>query len=238
MKIIYIYQNKINNKIYIGQTKNLKKRISDHKYKSLNIKYNHPFYNSIRKYGLDNFNIVELEQVENNFADESEEFWIQFFRSWDREFGYNIELGGNKNKIVSEETKQKISNTNLGKCYNTPEHMIKLHQMTSNRLLGTHLSQETKYKISKSHIGFKHSENSRSKMSQTRIERGTFAGQNNPNFGKVGELNPSAKLTWEIVKNIRLDYSQGLKGKKLMQKYNISETNMYRIIKNEIWKDS
>lgn len=236
MRIIYIYQNQINNKIYVGQTFNLNKRKAGHKGDTFTKKRQHPLCNSIRKYGLDNFNILELEMVEDQDADESEQFYIQYFRSWDREYGYNIEFGGCKKKTIFEETKKKISKTSAGKCYNTPEHMERLHKINGEKRLGTHLSQECKNKISQANFGKIRTEEAKCKMSKTRIERGTFAGENNPNFGKVGELNPSAKLTWEIVNNIRLDYTLGLRGKILMKKHNISETNMYRIIKNEIWK--
>jgi group I intron endonuclease len=305
MRTIYIYQNTLNNKIYVGQTRDLVQRKREHKFSALQKKDNYPFYNAIRKYGLDKFNIIEIENINDTDIDEAEQFWIQFFRSWDRNYGYNIDLGGCDNKIMSQltkdkisvsnkryyeththvsfgkihteeskqkmseaqkgkkasektrqklskshsgqnnvmfgkhhtdETKQKISNANAGKCYNTPEHMQKLHKITGDRLRGGHLSQEVKDKISLSHTGFRHTEESKNKMSETRKQLGTFAGENNPNFGKVGELNPSSKLTWEIVNNIRNDYNVGVKGKVLMLKYNISETNMYRILKNKTWK--
>lgn len=266
MRIIYIYQNRINNKIYVGQTNDFKRRKYNHEYDALKRKLKYPLYSSIRKYGINNFNILDLEIVEDQDADEVEQFYIQYFRSWDREYGYNIEYGGCDNKKLSQqtkdkiskikkeifqghpelnpmfgkhhtqETKEKLSQANSGKCYNTLEHMQKIHKITSERLLGTYLSKETKSKISKANLGRKRTEETKIKMSQTRVENGTFAGENNPNFGKVGELNPSAILSWEIVNNIRLDYSLGLRGKSLMKKYNISETNMYRIIKNETWK--
>lgn len=236
MRIIYIYHNRVNNKIYVGQTFDLNKRINGHKSETFSRLRNHPFYNAIRKYNLNNFDIVELENIEDNCADDREAFYIQYFKSYDRNYGYNIELGGCKNKIISEETKKKISDANVGKCYNTLEHMEKLHKMTGDRLRGTHLSQKIKKKISESRMGFKHTEKTKQKMSETRVKGGTFAGNKNPNFGKTGNLNPATKLNWEIINNIRLDYSLGLKGKKLMKKYNISETNMYRILKNEIWK--
>jgi hypothetical protein len=236
MRVIYSYQNKINLKFYIGQTKNLNRRKIDHKFISKRRGKNHPFYNAIRKYGLDNFTITELESVEDIDSDESEQFWIDFFRSWDRSFGYNIERGGCKIKTISDETKKKISATSMGKCYNSSEHMNKIHKNTGDRLRGTHLSEDIKIKISISRKGQKHTKESKIKMSQTRIERGTFVGKNNPNYGKTGELNPSAKLTWHIVNNIRIDNRNGIIGKALMIKYNISETNMYRILKNKIWK--
>lgn len=235
MRTIYIYQNFTNNKIYVGQTSNLNKRIRDHKSKS-NKNYNHPLYNSIRKYGIDNFKVTVLETVSNDEVDNAEQFWIQFFRSWDRDFGYNIEMGGCNTKTISESTKKKISEKHKGKRFNSIEHMKRLHKENGDRRRGIHLSEEVKTKISNSRKGQKHTDNAKIKMSATRIERGTFSGKNNPNFGKTGDANPAAKLTWEIVNKIRLNYSKGLKGKQLMKKYNISETNMYRILKNKIWK--
>ena len=50
--------NNVNNKMYIGITKDFKKRMSYHKTRSRQIKhkeYNKPLYRAFRKYGLDNF---------------------------------------------------------------------------------------------------------------------------------------------------------------------------------------
>lgn len=235
MITIYLYQNNINYKIYIGQTVNFNKRIYEH-LKNSKTNYCHPFYNAIRKYGIENFSIIKLEQFDNyEDADESEIFYISFFRSWDREFGYNIELGGRKNKIVSNETKIKLSNIHKGKCYNSKEHMDKIHKISAEKRKGKPLPDSTRKKLSIKRTGFKHSQYSKNKMSKTRIERKTFAGENNPGYRKFGDLNPAAKLTWKIVENIRIDYQNGIKGKKLIEKYNLSETNMYRIIKNITW---
>jgi hypothetical protein len=220
---IYTIQNKINNKIYVGQTKNFKKRFSEHKYDSRS--KNYPLYRSIRKHGIKNFIFMDIEEVEVQDVDDAEIYWIEFFRSWDPNFGYNLTKGGNVNKIITEETRQKML-----------LHLIPLNKMLGEKRRGIPLSQEVRDKISISHVGHQHTSESKQKMSKTRIERGTFAKENNPNFGKTGELNPSAKLTWKIVENIRKDYLSGIKGKNLMSKYNISETNMYRIIKNKIWK--
>ena len=114
---IYIIVNKINNYIYIGQTKNvLSKRwlghISDSK------RHNTKLCNAIRKYGADNFIIEELNSGEwNNIeADNWEKFYIKLFDSKNRKIGYNIKDGGNSVKMT-EETKKKISEKNKGrKC--------------------------------------------------------------------------------------------------------------------------
>ena len=109
MRYIYIIQNTINYKIYVGQSKVPNKRWTRHKYDAIIRHKLHPLYNSIRKYGLDNFNYYIIEELPDDEIDSSEEFWIQYFRSWNPNYGYNIELGGCKNKIISQETKNKQS---------------------------------------------------------------------------------------------------------------------------------
>ena len=69
MGIIYKIENKINHKIYIGQTRfTLERRIKEHfkTYKNLHID------NALRKYGLDNFDISILEDVDNSRLSERE----------------------------------------------------------------------------------------------------------------------------------------------------------------------
>lgn len=109
MRYIYLIQNKINNKIYVGQSKVPNNRWIRHKYDAVVRKKPHPLYLSIRKYGIEHFSFQIIENWENDEIDEAETFWIHFFRSYDRAYGYNLELGGYRNKIVSEETRAKQS---------------------------------------------------------------------------------------------------------------------------------
>ena len=58
--VIYKFENKINGKVYIGQTvQKLSKRISSHKYPSSN--KNLPIDAAIKKYGIENFNFELIE---------------------------------------------------------------------------------------------------------------------------------------------------------------------------------
>lgn len=96
--IIYKATNKINNKVYIGQTiKTLKERIYMHYYKaenSLNITHTH-FINAIRKYGKDNFDWEIIDQADTQEElNKKEIYWIQFYDSINN--GYNIQKGGNE----------------------------------------------------------------------------------------------------------------------------------------------
>lgn len=88
-KIIYKYENKINHKIYIGQTNNLDRRMQEHK-------YGHAYQVSlieqaIKKYGIENFTIEILEETEN--FNEREKYWINYYNSY-KPYGYNICEGG------------------------------------------------------------------------------------------------------------------------------------------------
>lgn len=110
MKIIGIYkiENKINGKIYIGQSVDIKRRIRTHKYHAYNAKdektYNLYLYVAMRKYGKENFTYTIIEQCEKELLDEREKYWIRHYKSNLKEFGYNLSDGGNS-KYVSELTK-------------------------------------------------------------------------------------------------------------------------------------
>jgi len=120
MKYIYILQNKINNKLYIGITQNLENRWYQHVYYSKHPEktgHHHYIHNAINKYGSENFSMLELENFEKEQeALDAEQFWIQYFRSWDRNVGYNLTLGGEGTwgRKHKPEHKEKISKSLLG----------------------------------------------------------------------------------------------------------------------------
>lgn len=113
MYTIYVHQNKINGKLYIGQTcqKPEQRWKNGEGYK--NSTY---FYNAIQKYGWNNFNhIVLIENCDNIQADEIEKFLIQKYNTNNAEFGYNLTAGGEGqlHRVVSDETKNKIRQTHI-----------------------------------------------------------------------------------------------------------------------------
>ena len=90
MFTIYAHQNKINNKIYIGQTSqtNLNNRWKN----GLGYKTCTYFYRAIQKYGWDNFEHLILEQGEwtQEEANQKEQFYILQYDSTNPEKGYNL----------------------------------------------------------------------------------------------------------------------------------------------------
>lgn len=122
--LIYQYKNKINNKVYIGQTKlSLDKRHSRH-IKSLNDKKNnYYFYRALRKYGVENFELIVLEDnIPLELLDEREIYYIRKYDSYyTSNKGYNMTKGGKNSfssnqKIygsIENEIKRLLKETNL-----------------------------------------------------------------------------------------------------------------------------
>ncbi len=93
---IYKITNKINGKVYVGQTmKTLKERFQKHCWGTTekdSYHLNMAIKKAIKKYGKDNFTIELIEEVEQNKLDEREVYWISFYNSYNK--GYNCTLGG------------------------------------------------------------------------------------------------------------------------------------------------
>ena len=129
--IIYKIKNRLNGRIYVGQTRRpLKERIAEHMRQSRRKSY---IDRAIKKHGIKNFEISILEECSSiEEMNEREKFWIKELNCKVPN-GYNITDGGlgrivtdeekaNKSKAqkghsVSEETRRKISIANTGKTH-------------------------------------------------------------------------------------------------------------------------
>jgi len=142
--LIYKVENKINNKIYIGQTKqNLRAR----RYRHENDKRNMAISNAIKKYGRKNFEWSVLEHCgSREELNEREIFYIKEYNSFLN--GYNNTHGG-LYADHSAATKYKISQSHLGKKRKP-------------------FSKETRQAMSKGHLGNIIPNNVRKKMSKNR----------------------------------------------------------------------
>ena len=109
--IIYKITNLINSKVYIGQTiRPLSHRWTQH-LREVRDKLDYRLYRSIRKYGIENFKVEEIDGANNQTELNYKEWlWIMKTESYKPENGYNLKLGGAKGK-ASEETKKKTSET-------------------------------------------------------------------------------------------------------------------------------
>ena len=93
---IYKFTNKINNKVYIGQSRNINKRIKEHFYKA-NLESGQDYFSllhiAIRKYGEENFDVEILEECSTDSLDERERYYITLYNCITPN-GYNVMSGG------------------------------------------------------------------------------------------------------------------------------------------------
>lgn len=88
---IYKITNKINQKCYIGQSVDIKRRWRSHKNDATKIDY--PLYLAFHKYGIENFSFEVIEECDRDKLNEREIYWIEYYNSYYQ--GYNQTLGGN-----------------------------------------------------------------------------------------------------------------------------------------------
>ena len=128
MFYIYLHQNKVNNKIYVGFSENPEKRWREQKCSAYSIKsknYNYIISKAIRKHGGDNFSHQIIEEFDTKEdALQAEVFWIETFRSnvlvYGPDCGYNSHKGGN-----CPPSQKNISPWNKGKTYHNKPSKIK-----------------------------------------------------------------------------------------------------------------
>ena len=77
---IYKITNKINNKSYIGQSKDIQRRWKEHIKHSKDIHDTQVIYLAIRKYGLENFKFSIVEECALESLDEKEIYYIEKLR--------------------------------------------------------------------------------------------------------------------------------------------------------------
>jgi group I intron endonuclease len=108
--IIYKITNKLNGKVYIGQTiQSFKRRIRSHKSHLQSQKHhNELLQKAYNKYGWDAFEADVIEVCDVDDIDARERFWIDRYNATDHDFGYNFETGGNKLKKHSPSTIRKF----------------------------------------------------------------------------------------------------------------------------------
>jgi len=138
---IYIIQNILNKKLYVGSSVNINARLSKHKYQLKKNKHsNQKLQNAVNKYGLNNFNFSILDQVkEINLLKDKERFWIDNLNS--RDDGYNITIDTYcpmRELSCLPEYKQKVSNVHKGKVI-SEQQKLNAHIKNKNRFAPIYL---------------------------------------------------------------------------------------------------
>lgn len=165
---IYILENLINGKVYVGQTSKLDERMKAH----LGGWSQPPaIASAVKKYGSINFDFSIIQSCSSlEELNEREIYWIAELDCLAPN-GYNLKKGGECGGSLSDETKAKISLRKMGTRH-TPEARKKIgdaERGSKNHNFGKPMSEETKNKLRSSKLGTKMSEATRLKMSQAAL---------------------------------------------------------------------
>lgn len=236
---IYLVENLLNHKKYIGQAKNIKQRfVKHHKYdykNPNNCNYETKFYQALRKYGLDNFKVEVLQLCEEEELDKLEVEYIDKYDSFIN--GYNSTKGGQfwSPNIHSEEIEEKRRITReKNKSLMSENHpRAKLTNQQVWDIRQRYIDGESVKEI---YEDFKDLYSNQQTFKRIVLGQTYITVGNIPNKEQVRHTN--AKLTDVQVKEIRNSYKKGvISYRELGEKYNLSESSIAAIIKRETYKN-
>jgi len=180
---IYLLRNKLNNKIYIGKSINLRRRLWQHKVSETSPHYyaTYPINNAIRKYKWINFDVEILESFEIYIDDkillEKEKYYIEKFNALNNKVGYNLLPFGTSSAGIPK----------------TPDHRKKLSLAKMGK------------------IGKKHSEETKEKLRQINLNRKLILSPESLQKIKEGQKNRNHSKTWKSVKQIDINTNEIIK---------------------------
>lgn len=227
---IYVHVNKINGKVYIGQTcQDIKRRFGTNGMYYKNSVY---FYKAIQKYGWDNFkHIVLIERLTQQESNILEEYLICKYQSNNSKFGYNLKSGG-LNNTQHKFTKLKISKSHKGKFCgdeNGRSKRVYQYEIQSRRLVNVFESIQLAGKEFGSTGGISDCCNNKSFKAYGYVW--CFEGES-PNFNIYDKRNKRAKVViqYNLDGEFIAEYSSTFKAEK---ETGISRSSICRCCKGE-----
>ncbi len=237
---IYKYQNKINNKIYIGQSINLEVRKYRHEHSAFYEKsndYNTQLHQAMRKYGLDNFSyeiIAEItpEEYTPELLNQLEKFFIQYYDSFKN--GYNATEGGdaisnrihkgskNGRALLTEEDVEYIR-----ECYNAHIPFREIYTEYQDRISKRGLQKIWWFDTWKDIHPEYHTEENR------------YWHSHNAKVVPPDKHQSKRLFTAEQVQAMRKDYDNGMTPKEVWLKHspNTAWSTIYNIITRQTYRD-
>jgi len=207
---VYCIENLKNDKKYIGQSTDLKKRKYEH-FRMLkgNCHFNTHLQNAYNKYGEENFVFEILIYCEPVELDKYEQYFIE------KHGEYNI------CKIPGPTT------TGYKYSKKTRKYLSKINSGKNNPMYGKFHSKKTKNLMSKKAMGKNNPMYGRSWSDKSKEKL---------ILSISGENNSSAKLIWKDVRWIR-KYKEKYSVKYIMKKFNVCSSTIYNILSNKTWKE-
>ena len=107
---IYAFRNKIDGKIYVGQSKSVLTRKRQHE--KCNASNSRRFHYAMKKHTPNGFDWVVLEYCDKSILDEREAYWVSKLNSI-HPYGYNLTSGGGAFQRHHPETRVKFSKNQI-----------------------------------------------------------------------------------------------------------------------------
>lgn len=189
---IYKITNIKNGKFYIGSSKDIEFRWSEHK-KHLNGDYhiNKKLQNAWNFYGKENFEFTIVEIVNENDLLVREQFYLNMFKPHMKEIGYNINPNANGGDTLTHNPKGQILIEQWKEKYSV------LHKGSGNPMHGK-----------------KHSDEAKEKQRERAVGRYTLEWFINKYGTENGTLKYKERNEKLANRSINYSYDNGLKGKK------------------------
>lgn len=202
---IYVVTHKQDGLCYVGKSINFNVRLTS--YNKLGCIQQPKLYNALLKYGIDNF-VIEVidEAISSEQLSFLEIFFIAKHRSRDRNYGYNIQKGGEgefsketRNKLseigkvrfFSEDHKKRISDVKKGVIF-SEEHKKALAESHKD----SEKNKEHLKKVQECNKGKRFTEERKQKISETLLKRAPEI------YKKTANSNRGKKRTPETCKKI------------------------------------
>ena len=179
---IYKITNKVNGKVYIGQSVDIRGRWYHYKAYKNGKKYKEGCITYLErafdKYGIENFSFEVILECHPDCLNLPEVFLICEYNSADENYGYNVQSGGKSAGPVDSRTREKLSKARHGKKH----------------------SPETKEKIGKGRFGKRQSPESRERMRQAKIGKKLSSETKE----KMRQAKTGIKKSAETIEKIRI----------------------------------
>ena len=240
----------VNEKVYIGQSKNVNKRKNKHFTLLRHNKHNNKHLQSAwNKYSEKNFvfEIIEsFESYDPDIINEREIFWIKYYNSFNKDFGYNNTSGGDgiKNYQHTEEAKKKISEASKKQKLSKEHKEALLKSITgrkkseeelkklSNAAKGRKISEWHKEQLRKGREAYKITDEVRKKISDSR-KGFKMSEEQKQKLSRINKGKPSnnKKLSDEDIENIKQIFEKDKKASvvEIAKQYNVSCSSIYGI---------
>lgn len=190
---LYIIKNLLNDREYVGMSNNVRSRVSNHLGGKGRVSYIH---RALKLYGAHNFRTCLYLEAEVSMLADLEIILIEERKTLAPN-GYNLTTGGEgvAGKPVTEETREKLRQANLGKVRS-----LASREKASRSLMGRKMSPEAVAKSTAAKIGVKRSPETVEKMRIASTGRRLSEEARR----KVGLASLGHKLSPEAVEKIRV----------------------------------